>query len=171
MTLLKSFALLVQCLACAVSVSAQMANQSASQDPGLTANSVVGQIVNISDDRKAVLLKTNMGTAVIAVLDNETVYLGIPPGEVQRSKFNKPTAQDFKVGDQAYVRGRMSVDHKNILASEFYVMAQAAIEEASRREREDWQRRGVSGVIAATNPERNEITLALGTAANSPKIW
>jgi hypothetical protein len=58
-----------------------------------------------------------------------------------------------------YARGRVSEDRKTVPAQKVYVMSKGDIQKMHEKERADWQRRGVSGIITALNAQTSEVTL------------
>jgi hypothetical protein len=96
---------------------------------------------------------------VTVTLDEKTEFLRVPPGETALDKAVKTTLAEIGVGDKVYARGRVSEDRKSVPAQKLVVMAQADIQKKHDRERAEWRKRGISGIISAVNPQAREITV------------
>lgn len=141
-------------LAGAAALNAQTTN-----DPAITALSVMGVVSELKPDTRQVIVTTTAGSQVAVTLSDRTVYMRIPPGEKSKDKFIKIAPTDFAVGDSVFARGRMTDDRKSMPALEFYVMSKGDIAEKKERERSEWSKRGIAGTISALNGETKEITV------------
>lgn len=128
-------------------------------DPAITALSVMGVVSELKADTRQLIVTTAAGSVVTVTLSDRTVYMRIPPGEKTKDKFIKIASTDFAMGDSVFVRGRMTEDRKNLPALEFYVMSKGDIAEKKERERDEWTKRGIAGTINAINAENKEITV------------
>ncbi|HJS23671.1 MAG TPA: DUF5666 domain-containing protein [Pyrinomonadaceae bacterium] len=128
-------------------------------DPAITALSVMGVVSELKPDTRQVIVTTAAGTQVTVTLSDRTVFMRIPPGEKTKDKFIKIAPTDFALGDSVFARGRMTEDRKSMPALEFYVMSKGDIAEKRERERSEWSKRGIAGTISAVNAETKEITV------------
>ncbi len=135
------------------------AQTATSNDPAITALSVMGVVSELKSDTRQVIVTTAAGSQVAVTLSDRTVYMRIPPGEKTKDKFIKIAPTDFAAGDSVFARGRMSDDRKNMPALEFYVMSKGDIAEKKERERSEWSKRGIAGTVSAVNAETKEITV------------
>jgi len=145
-------------LAGAAALKAQTNNQP-TNDPAITALSVMGVVSELKPDTRQVIVTTAAGSQVTVTLSDRTVYMRIPPGEKTKDKFIKIAPTDFTTGDSVFARGRMSDDRKSMPALEFYVMSKGDIAEKKERERSEWSKRGIAGTVSALNAETKEITV------------
>jgi preprotein translocase subunit YajC len=141
-------------LAGAAALKAQTTN-----DPAITALSVMGVVSELKPDARQVIVTTAAGSQVTVTLSDRTVFMRIPPGEKTKDKFVKIAPTDFTTGDSVFARGRMSDDRKSMPALEFYVMSKGDIAEKKERERSEWSKRGIAGTVSAINAETKEITI------------
>ena len=150
----------------------QSAGQSAEQpsDPGITATRVIGEVVQVDLSAGRMIIKTESGNTVIALLDEKTTYLRVPPGETSIEKATDTTLQQIGAGDRVYVRGRVSEDKKYVPAQKLVVMAKADIEKKRESERAEWQRRGIAGVVTAADPQAKEITLQVSERGGAASV-
>jgi hypothetical protein len=145
-------------LAGATALQAQTSNPP-TNDPAITALSVMGVVSELKPDAHQVIVTTAAGSQVTVTLSDRTVYMRIPPGEKTKDKFIKIAPTDFATGDSVFARGRMSDDRKSMPALEFYVMSKGDIAEKKERERSEWSKRGIAGTVSAVNAETKEITV------------
>jgi len=136
----------------------------ASADQAITPLSVLGDVTEISPDRREVVVTTAAGGKVTLTLSDSTVFMRIPPGEKTKDKFINITSSDFGIGDSVFARGRVSEDRKTMPAREFYVMSKGEIADKRDREREAWRSRGIAGTVTALKAESKEITIDARTA-------
>ncbi len=146
-------------LAGATALKAQPASAPPTNDPAITALSVMGVVSELKADTRQVIVTTAAGSVVTVTLSDRTAFMRIPPGEKTKDKFIKIAPTDFSVGDSVFARGRMSEDRKNMPALEFYVMSKGDIAEKKERERDEWTKRGIAGTISAINAENKEISV------------
>src|SRR6185295_18853946 len=128
-------------------------------DAGITATRVLGEVTEIDGSGKRVVVKTEAGSIVTVTIDDKTEFLRVPPGETALYKAVKTTLAEIGVGDKVYARGRVSEDRKSVPAQKLVVMAQADIQKKHERERAEWRKRGISGIVSAVNPQAREITV------------
>jgi hypothetical protein len=139
------------------------------QSQGSTMNLVLGEVSSIDKAANQIVLKTDSAEAVTVLLTDATVYLRVPPGEQTLDKAVKVTLADIGVGDRLYARGKVSDDKKSVAARQLVVMSKADIQQKAAREREQWQRRSIAGVITALDPQTKEIKLQVaGQDKNKP---
>jgi hypothetical protein len=134
---------------------------------GITANTVIGEVTAIDASANRLTVKTDAGQIVSVALSEKTVYMRVAPGEKTLANAVKIQLQDVGVGDRVLARGHVADDQKSVPALALVVMTKADLAEKHEREREEWRRRGIAGIVAALNPETKEITLSLrgrGTA-------
>ena len=128
-------------------------------DPAITAARVLGEVTEIDAAGKRVVVKTDAGNLVTVTIDEKTEFMRVPPGETALDKAVKTTLAEIGVGDKVYARGRVSDDRKSVPAQKLVVMAQADIQKKHDRERAEWRKRGISGIISAVNPQAREVTV------------
>src|SRR5215469_14784467 len=77
--------------------------------------------------------------------------LRLAPGEKDVKNATPLQAQDLHVGDTIRVRGSNSADPNSISALEVIVITQAAVAAVSDQIRQDWQKRGVGGLVESVD--------------------
>lgn len=139
-------------------------------DPGITPNAVIGEVKAIDTGSKQVIVKTDAGSLVTAVLSDVTVYMRVAPGEKDLTNATKITFADVGEGDRVLARGKVSDDKKVVPARAVIVMTKADIAKKQEAERAEWRRRGVLGVVSAVNPETKEITISSRSMAGTQSV-
>ena len=143
----------------------------ASKDGSVTANNVLGDVVEIDAAKKVAVIRINATQVVAAALADSTAYFRAKPEALARAESGKITPADLDkialadvgVGDRVVVLGRVSDDKQAVLARILIVAKKADIAGKQDRDREEWRRRGTLGVVSAVNPATKEITISTRT--------
>ncbi len=101
-------------------------------------------------------LVTDAGTEVGVAVTALTKMVRVEPGQKDLKGAAPVKFQDLQTGDRILVRGTASPDGKTVTAVTIIVMKSADVAQRQQREREDWDKRGVGGLVSAVDP-------ALGT--------
>jgi hypothetical protein len=128
----------------------------------------VGTIKIIQGD--SITVVPDSGGEINAMLAGSTKILRVPPGEKDLKNATPLTAQDLQPGDRVLVRGQASADGHSIAARAVVVMKQGDLSAKQQREREDWQKRGVGGLVDAVDATSGTITISSGSFGASRKI-
>lgn len=128
----------------------------------------VGTIKTIQGD--SITVVPDSGGEINATLAGSTKILRVPPGEKDLKNAAPLTAQDLQPGDRVLVRGQASADGHSIAALAVIVMKQGDLSAKQQREREDWQRRGIGGLVSAVDPASGTITISSGGFGTSHNI-
>jgi hypothetical protein len=83
----------------------------------------------------------------------------IAPGEKDLKNAVGITLQDLQVGDRVLVRGKGSDDSKSLAAVAVVVMKKVDVESKQQHEREDWQKRGIGGLVSAVDASAASVTV------------
>ena len=129
------------------------------QTPANSQGRVLGEVVTTDPNNKQLLLKTAEGEQVTVACDDKTVFRRVPPGEKTLDKATPITLTDINVGDRVIARGTMTEASKALSAGVVIVINHDEIAQKKQRDRAEWTSRGIEGVVTATKPETNEVTL------------
>jgi hypothetical protein len=99
----------------------------------------------------SVTLSTDSGSELNISLQDSTRLLRTAPGQKDLSGASAITAQDLQAGDRMLVRGTTSADGKSVLALSAIVISHSDIAQKQEHDREDWQKRGVGGLVQSVN--------------------
>ena len=108
----------------------------------------------------AITLTPDSGPEVAVTVQAATRIVRIPPGEKNLQNATPIQLQDLQVGDRILVGGRASDDAKSIAASSIVVMKRSDVEARQEQERQDWQKRGLGGLVSAVDPALATITIS-----------
>jgi hypothetical protein len=106
-------------------------------------------------------LHTDAGAEAIVVVQDDTKILRIAPGQKDLKDATPIQLQDLQPGDRILVRGKMADDAKSLLAISIIAMKKIDIAESQARDREDWQKRGVGGLVTAIDPVSGTVTISI----------
>jgi hypothetical protein len=118
----------------------------------------------------AVTLTADSGSDVNILLQPSTRILRIPPGQKDLKDAAPIQVQDFQVGDRVLVRGKASDDGKSIVALSIVAIRKSDIEEKRARDREDWAKRGICGIVSAVDAGSGAITISTVTLGGSKTV-
>ena len=150
-------------LACPGVVCAQGKPASSSGDAQIS--KAVGTIKSIQAD--SITVAAESGGEVTAKLMGSTKILRVPPGEKDLKNATALQAQDLQPGDRVLVRGQASADGHTIAALAVIVMKQADVAAKQQHDRDDWQKRGVGGLVTKVDATTGAITISSrGMGAN-----
>lgn len=121
-----------------------------------TAARVIGEVTSVDAASHRLVLKTDSGSEVTASLGEGTVFLRVPPGEKDLTKATKIALGDVQTGDRVLARGR-TLEDQSIAAASIIVMSKSDLAQKAERDRAEWQRRGIMGVVIGINA--NEIAI------------
>ena len=129
--------------------------------------SVIGEVTSIDAPTRQIKLKGDDGATYTVTLSESTAFLRIPPGEKDLKKASKIAFTDVIVGDRALARGPLEEDTKTVPARTIVIMTKADLAQEHERERAEWQRRGIIGVVASVDPGAKQVTIT--TRGRDPK--
>lgn len=140
------------------------AQESQPPAPQVAATRSLGTVKAISGKR--VTLTTDAGSDVNVLLQDGARLLRVEPGEKDLKNAVPLALQDLQPGDRVLVRGKMADDGKSVVAASLIAMKKIDIAQKQVHEREEWQKRGVGGMVSAVDSTNGTITItttALGT--------
>lgn len=130
------------------------------QDAGTqTVAKSIGRIQSISGN--TLTIAPESGPQVTANIQPTARILRLEPGEKDLKNAAPIPMQDLQVGDTVRVRGYASQDGKSIATLEVIVITHAAVAAVSNQIREDWQKRGLAGVVSSVDPSSGTVTISI----------
>jgi hypothetical protein len=118
----------------------------------------VGTIQSISGN--ALTLKTDAGAELKVQLPPEVRVFRVPPGAKDLKEAVAIQLTDLQPGDRILVRGRQGDDVNAFVASAVIAMKEADLAEKRTREREEWQRHGVGGLVKSVDVPVGKIVIS-----------
>jgi hypothetical protein len=135
-------------------------NQPTSSTASAQVSKAVGTIKSIQADSITVVDKS--GVEVAAKLMSSTKILHVLPGEKDLKNATALSPQDLQPGDGVRVRGWASADGHAIEALEVLVVKPTDVAAKQQHERDDWQKRGVDGIVTQVDAAADIITIKTG---------
>lgn len=106
-------------------------------------------------------LGPDSGPEVAVTVQPNARILRIAPGEKDLKNARAVQLQDLQVGDRVRVRGQASSDGTSIAALEVIVIPRSDLDARHEQERQDWQKRGLGGLVSAVNPATGTVTISI----------
>ncbi len=125
--------------------------------PASGAGRAVGTVKAVGSS--AITLATDAGSEITVQILGTTRMVQTAPGQRDLTGSTLIALPQVQVGDRVLVRGNAAADGKSIAATSLVVMKQADIKQKQQREMEDWQKRGVGGLVGTVDAAAGSITL------------
>ncbi len=158
-------ALLISLTLCGMAAKAEpqapLAGQTAPARPLGTIKSIAGNSLTLS---------TDAGVSYSVSVGDAARILRIEPGAKDLKNASPLTLSDLQVGDRILVMGKISEDGHSVAATSVIAMKKADVASKQEHDRQDWQRRGVGGLVSAVDPSTGTITIIARAAAGSKDV-
>jgi hypothetical protein len=115
-------------------------------------------------------LTPDSGADVTVTLQGATRILRIAPGEKDLKNATPIQFQDLQVGDRILVGGQSSEDAKSMAASSVVVMKRSDVEARQQQELQDWQKRGLGGLVSAVDNATGTITISVTSFGGTKSV-
>ena len=132
-----------------------------------TPSRFVGVITAISGN--TITVKTNAGQVFQVAVPSTAAISQIEPGQRDLSNATIIQLSDLGVGDRALVKLDPNAPAGTTQAAQIVAVKHEDVVQKQEQEREDWQRRGVGGIVKSVDPATGVIQLTSG-AGNMIKI-
>jgi hypothetical protein len=128
----------------------------------------LGDVTSIQPGK--LTLHTEKSGDVQVLLGDDVSVLRVPPGARDLKTATKITVGEISVGDRVAVVGHLMEDQKSLAAARVIVMTKSDLASEHQAEVQDWQKRGISGVVkaVAADPAKQEITIAVPNTPPTP---
>ena len=123
----------------------------------------IGTIKAVSGN--SLTLSPPTGTEVTVSVQSNARILRLAPGEKDLKNATPLQVSDLHAGDTVRVRGPGSADGNSIAALEVIVITQAAVAAVSDQMKQDWQKRGVGGLVESVDAASKTVTLSIPSLA------
>lgn len=161
----KTMFLAAAALAVAIDCAALNQPATAPQDQAQpSAARKLGTVKSISGN--TIVLKADSGPDFTAQVQDGARVLRMAPGQTDLKSATPMQLQEVQVGDRMLVRGKPGDGADIIVASSLIVMKQSDVSQKQQAELQDWQKRGVGGIVTAVDASGGSVTVA-PTPSNS----
>lgn len=146
-------------LALCVITSAATAPDPDAQNPASNIAKAIGKVKAINGS--AMTVSPSSGPDVEVAVQPNARILRLAPGEKDLKNATPLSLQDLQVGDTVRVRGTGSEDGKSISALEVIVITASTVAAVSDQVRQDWQKRGVGGIVDSVDSATGTIHISI----------
>jgi hypothetical protein len=133
--------------------------QARAQESGTAVARRIGAIKTIQGN--ALTLTADSGAEVSVTVQPNARILRIAPGAKDLKDATPVQLQDLQVGDRVRVRGQAGSDQNQIAALEVIVMARTDLDARRQQEQQDWQKRGMGGLVSSVDPATGTVTVSV----------
>ena len=160
MQLRNTFVSLLLGLAIALAASPSALASQAADTSGIAKQ--IGTIKTINGN--AITLTPDSGPDVAVTVADNARLLRLNPGDKDLKNATPIQLQDLKVGDKVRVRGHAAGE--GIRALEVLVITSSAVDAVRNEVRQDWQKRGVSGLVDSVDSSAGTVTVEIPSLMN-----
>ena len=128
----------------------------------------IGAIKTISGS--VLTLSQDSGPDITATVAPNARLLRIAPGAKDLKDAAAIQLQDLQVGDRVRVRGQASADGNAIAALEVIVMARTDLDARRQQEQQDWQKRGIGGLVSSVDPAAGTVKISVTGLSGKKEI-
>jgi hypothetical protein len=107
-----------------------------------------------------ITLTADAGNDVAVVVQDAARVVRVEPGQTDLKTATPIQLQDLQIGDRLLVRGKFAGDGKSVLATSVVAMKKSDVAEKQAREREEWQRHGIGGLVSGVDADNATITIS-----------
>jgi hypothetical protein len=125
-----------------------------------TVKAIDGNVITLTPD--------SGGDITVAVTDT-TKIVQVAPGQKDLKTAPAIQISDLQVGDRILVRSRASDDPKSITALGIIAMKRTDVDAKKTQDRDDWQKRGIGGLVKEVNPAAGTIAISAPAVAGVSK--
>jgi hypothetical protein len=115
------------------------------------------------------ILTTDAGSEVTVTAQDTTKIVQVAPGQKDLKSAVAIHLEDLQPGDRILVRSRPGPDGKSVAVG-IIAMKSAEVEAKKVKDRDDWQKRGIGGLVSALDPAAGTITISTGSGASAKTI-
>lgn len=116
------------------------------------------------------VLTTDAGSEVMVQLSPDVKLLRVPPGSKDLNEATPLALGDLQPGDRILVRTKPSEDRTSLVAITVIAMKKSDIADKQAKEREDWQKRGIGGLVKTVDAGNGTITVGTLSAAGPKDV-
>lgn len=117
-----------------------------------------------------ITLAPDSGPAITVNAQANTRLLRIAPGEKDLKNATPIALTDLQIGDRILVGGKLSDDGTSLAASSIVAMKAADVEARQQQSREDWQKRGLGGVVDSVDAAGGTVNVSIPSLAGKKII-
>jgi hypothetical protein len=117
-----------------------------------------------------ITLAPDSGPEVAVTVQPNARLLRIAAGAKDLKDAAPVQLQELQVGDRVRVRGQASADATSIAALEIIVISHSDLEARHEQERQDWQKRGLGGLVGAVDPASGTVTISVTSMGGKKDI-
>lgn len=117
-----------------------------------------------------ITLASDTGPTFSVTVTDTTRLVRIEPGAKDLKNAAPVQLQDLQAGDRILVLGKISDDGHSVAASSVIVMKRADVASNQEHERQEWQRRGVGGLVSTADPSAGTITISTMSLAGPKSL-
>jgi hypothetical protein len=128
----------------------------------------IGTIQTISGN--SIVLASDAGPSFNVTVEDGAKILRIEPGAKDLKNASPITLQDLLAGDRILVLGKLSADGHLVSATTVIAMKKADVASKQEHDRQQWQRRGVGGLVGVVDPVSGAITISVQSFAGPKTI-
>jgi hypothetical protein len=103
-------------------------------------------------------------------VEDATKLVRIAPGQKDLKDATPIQLADVQPGDRVLVRGKLADDGKSVLAASLIAMKKADIAEKQTREREEWQKHGLGGLVSSVDAATGTISVSLPAVGEKKSV-
>jgi len=137
------------------------ASPSATAKPVGTVKTLSGNVMTVT---------TDAGSAVDVLIQDSTRMVRIAPGQKDLKDAPPIQLQDVQVGDRILAHGQSSDGGKSVVASSIVVMKESDVTAKQEHDREDWQKRGVGGLVSKVDASNGVILLSAPAVGDAKPV-
>ena len=112
-------------------------------------------------DGSTITLTPDTGSDVRVAVSAATRIVRIAPGEKSLKNAAPIQLSDLQVGDRVLVGGKGSDDAKSLVAASIVVMKRTDLEARNEQASQDWQKRGIGGLVTAVDVPAVTVTISV----------
>jgi hypothetical protein len=117
-----------------------------------------------------ITLAPDAGPEIQVTVQTGARLRSIPPGEKDLKNATTIQLQDLQVGDRILIAGKISDDGKTATASDVIAMKRADLAARHAQEQQDWQKRGIGGVVSAVDATAGTVTVSISSLRGSKSV-
>ena len=141
-------------------VAAAAFAQTPGPSPAPQISGVIGEVKAIDAATNQVQVRSDDGVVATVGINDKTQYKRMALGAKSLTGATDVTLADVGQGDRIWARWRPGTDQKTTPAAQLVIMSKADLAKKQQQEKAEWQKRGISGIVASVNPSTQEITVS-----------